>query len=205
MTPLDSLNLTDWEKPTDQLRLIDWGPDWGHVGVLMFCGDFETLVKLGAEQALQASNWMREAAWRIKGHRPDAPAYYATAQLLQEVANPKDRTTIGLMDLLKRVEEHLLSLCDVITDRCPTCSTPTCASCFTSCAVCGREFCGACLDRVCPEHEVSAEEGAALVREVLASEGFEDVGSDLVGWPDLQRVRDFSHGVHPARYKQVEP
>lgn len=179
----------------------------------------------------------------ISGEARPSDAQRATLALLQDVSSAT--ASWGLPDwertreLLQRVGDHLLSLLEVITDRCPTCQTPTCASCFVACAVCGREFCGACLDRVCPEHEVSAEEGAALVRE-----GFEDIGVDFVEdiywcptcntdtihdvvesgherdmsgdsrscktcqtrWSGLtgkhsRRVRDFSRGAHPARYK----
>lgn len=113
------------------------------------------------------------------------------------------QTTLVPATYMEWAADTIEELLERVVECCGACGTPTWSSCYLDCLTCGRQFCPACADRICPQHGDS-EDQAAAVQEVLAAEGFEDVGVDERGPSHLathRRVRDFSHGVNPPRYK----
>lgn len=113
------------------------------------------------------------------------------------------QTTLVPATYMEWAADTIEELLGRVVETCAGCHAPTCHGCYLDCPTCGKQFFVKCRDRICPQHQ-DFECQAAAVQEVLAAEGFEDVGSDERGPGHLathRRVRDFSHGENPPRYK----
>lgn len=103
------------------------------------------------------------------------------------------QTTLVPATYMEWAADTIEELLGRVVETCAGCCAPTCANCYLDCNICGKQYCQRCVGQICPEHQ-DFEDQRAAVQEVLAAEGFEDVGSaELVAdWTscDLALLRD---------------